>query len=114
MGGVRVLRQATVIQTGCMVYPGWKIHDKEKRGMLEEWPDSGGAVRSYVVRPSAIFHRQSLKVLMDPTSSALTRFRAVDMLDHAAKATEIEDIKARRATKFPSRSDQMLTTCPVL
>jgi hypothetical protein len=39
-----------------------------------------------------------LKVMVDPNSPASTRVRAADsVLDHAAKAIEIEDIEARVA-----------------
>lgn len=48
-----------------------------------------------------------LKIMVDPTASASTRVRAADsVLDHSAKAIEIEDLEARvaaleRATQVP-------------
>jgi hypothetical protein len=42
--------------------------------------------------------RISLKIMIDPNSPASTRVRAADsILDHAAKAIEIEDIEVRVA-----------------
>ncbi len=39
-----------------------------------------------------------LKIMVDPTAPASTRVRAADsVLDHAAKAIELEDIEARVA-----------------
>ena len=45
-----------------------------------------------------------LKIMVDPTAPASTRVRAADsVLDHSAKAIELEDIEARVAALEKAR-----------